>query len=52
VLSPNAAAAYLGCDRKTVYAAVERGELPSLRLGRRIFIARATLDRLLAGEQR
>jgi excisionase family DNA binding protein len=51
VLSPAAASRYLGADRKTVYAAIARGELPALHLGRRLFIAKATLDRMLAGER-
>lgn len=51
VLSPEEAAAYLSCNRKTIYQAIARGELPHLKLGRRLFISRAVLDRMLEGEQ-
>ncbi len=37
-LSVDAVAAILGVDRKTVYAAINSGELPCLRVGRRILI--------------
>lgn len=42
------AAAMLGLGRNTVYCAIRRGELPVLRIGRRIVVRRATLERLLA----
>lgn len=51
VMSPDAAATYLGCDRKTVYGAIARGDLPALKLGRRLFVSRVVLDRMLNGEQ-
>lgn len=52
VLSVDEAARLLGgLDRKTIYGAIARGELPALRLGRRILISRAVLDRMLSGEQ-
>lgn len=38
----------LGIGRVSAYQAVQRGELPSIRLGRRIVVPRAALDRLLA----
>jgi excisionase family DNA binding protein len=41
-------AAMLGCDRKTVYSAAERGQLPSRRLGRRVIFPRAAIDAWLA----
>lgn len=41
------AARLLGIGRATAYEAVRRGELPSLRLGRRIVIPRAALDALV-----
>ena len=37
-LTVDAVAEILGLDRKTVYAAVNSGELPSLRVGRRILV--------------
>ncbi len=42
------AASALGVGRTTVYNAIKRGELPVLRIGRRVVVRRATLDRLLA----
>jgi len=37
-LSVDDVAEILGLDRKTVYASVRSGELPSLRVGRRILV--------------
>lgn len=45
------AAAYLGVSDETVYAAAEAGDLPSLRLGRRVLIVTAGLRRLLLLDQ-
>ncbi len=42
------AAAELGIGRTTLYAAIKRGEVPVLRIGRRVVIRRSTLARLLA----
>jgi excisionase family DNA binding protein len=42
------AARLLGISRMTAYAAVREGALPSLRIGRRVLVPRAALDRLLA----
>lgn len=40
-------AALLRVDRKTVYEAVARGDLPCARLGRRVLFSRAALLRWL-----
>lgn len=45
-LSVEAAARKLGVSRSTVYNAVRDGELPSIRLRKRILVPRAPLDRL------
>jgi excisionase family DNA binding protein len=37
----------LGISRSSAYEAVRRGELPSITIGHRILIARATIDELL-----
>ncbi len=37
----------LGLSRGLAYEAINRGEIPSLRIGRRILIPRAALERLL-----
>ena len=42
------AAKCLGLSRNACYAACERGELPCLRIGKRILIPKARLDRLLS----
>ena len=44
------AAQRLGIGRNTAYEAVQRGEIPSLRIGRRLLVPVAALERLLAGE--
>lgn len=41
------AALLLGIGRDAAYRAVGRGEIPSLRVGRRILVPRAALERLL-----
>jgi excisionase family DNA binding protein len=43
------AAKLLGVGRTTAYLAVARGELPCIRIGRRVVVPRAALERLLAG---
>ncbi len=48
-LTVDEAAARLGIGRNAAYAAVKRGEIPALRLGKRILVPRAALDRLLTG---
>jgi len=40
----------LGIGRDTAYEAVASGEIPSIRLGRRIVVPEAALERLLSGE--
>ena len=37
----------LGISRSTAYECVRRGDIPALTLGRRVLIARATIDALL-----
>jgi excisionase family DNA binding protein len=44
------AAIELGIDRKSAYDAVHRGEIPTIRIGRRLLVPRNALDRLLSGE--
>lgn len=48
------AAAVLGISRAFAYEAVQRGDIPHLRIGRRILIPRAALHRLVeaAGGER
>jgi excisionase family DNA binding protein len=40
----------LGLSRNSAYEAARRGDLPTIRIGRRLFVAKAALDRMLAGE--
>ena len=41
------AAQVLGIGRNQCYEALKRGDLPSIRIGRRLLVPRAALDRLL-----
>ncbi len=41
------AAEVLGVGRNTAYEAARRGEIPSIRLGRRILVPKAALERML-----
>ncbi|MBE7448588.1 MAG: helix-turn-helix domain-containing protein [Kofleriaceae bacterium] len=45
-------ARWLGVDKKTVYDAVHRRELPCARLGRRVLLSRAAITEWLAGRLR
>ena len=47
VFSVDEVAKILRIARVSVYQAIERGELPSIRFGRRILIPRTALERLL-----
>lgn len=40
----------LGLGRSAAYNAAKRGQLPTLRIGHRVLVPRAALDRLLDGE--
>ena len=42
------AARLIGISRMTAYSAVREGTIPSIRIGRRVLVPRAALDRLLA----
>jgi excisionase family DNA binding protein len=39
----------LGLGRNAIYEAVARGDVPSIRIGKRILIPRAALAKLLGG---
>ena len=43
------AAAALGIGRTSAYQAIARGELPCLRIGRRVVVPRPAIERLLQG---
>ncbi|MEZ4552512.1 MAG: helix-turn-helix domain-containing protein [Dehalococcoidia bacterium] len=43
------AAKELGIGRQLAYDAVRRGEIPSIRIGRRVLIPREGFERMLAG---
>jgi excisionase family DNA binding protein len=49
-LTPKECAEILGVDKKSVYAGIERGEIPAIRLGRLLLVPRPALQRLLRGE--
>jgi len=38
----------LGLSRNSAYEGVARGDIPSMRIGRRLLVPRAALERLLA----
>ena len=46
-LTVEEAAEVLGIGRNSAYEAIKRGEIPALRLGRRLVVPRKALDRLL-----
>jgi excisionase family DNA binding protein len=50
VFTVEEAAQLLGISRSFAYEAVQRGEIPSMRIGRRILVPKVALERLLASE--
>ncbi len=50
VMTVEEAAEILRISRNGAYEAVKRGEIPSIRIGRRILIPRAALEMMLKGE--
>jgi excisionase family DNA binding protein len=48
VLTVEEAGKLLRLSRPTAYKVVNRGEIPALRLGRRLLIPRAALEKMLA----
>lgn len=48
-LTVGEAAKVLGIGRGSAYEAAKRGELPVIRLGKRLVVSRTALERLLAG---
>jgi excisionase family DNA binding protein len=51
VLTPMQAADLLGLGRSAMYERIRSGEIPHLRLGRKILISRLVLAQLVSGEQ-
>ena len=49
---PEAGRRYFGLARNAAYAAAARGELPTIRVGGRIFVKVAALEKMLAGADR
>ena len=47
VLTVDETAQLLGLSRNSAYQGVMRGEIPSIRVGKRILVPRAALERLL-----
>jgi excisionase family DNA binding protein len=41
----------LGIGRNAAYSAVKKGEIPSIKIGRRLLVPRVALDRLLASAE-
>jgi excisionase family DNA binding protein len=50
-LSLDEVAKALGVSRGSIYKAARNNELPTIKLGHRILVPKAALDRLLSGEQ-
>lgn len=49
-LTVDEVAAALSISRASAYQAIHAKELPSIRVGRRLLVPKAALDRLLEGE--
>jgi len=44
------AARLLGVGRNSAYEAARSGQIPTIKIGRRILVPKAALDRMLSGE--
>ncbi|RVC57681.1 helix-turn-helix domain-containing protein [Mesorhizobium sp.] len=44
------AAHRLGIGRNQAYEAAKRGEIPSIKIGKRLLVPKAALDKMLSGE--
>lgn len=51
VVTVNEAAAMLRISRGSAYEAVRRKEIPTIRIGRRLLVPLAALERLLDGDE-
>jgi excisionase family DNA binding protein len=51
-MTVEAAARELGISRNTAYECARTGQIPTVRLGRRLLVPRAALESLLRGEGR
>jgi excisionase family DNA binding protein len=51
-LTVEEAAQVLGIGRNSAYEAAWRGEIPTIKIGRRLVVPRAALDRILTGDTR
>lgn len=43
------AAGLLGLSRAATYEAIKRGEIPAIRIGKRLLVLRSGVERILAG---
>ena len=50
VFTVDEAGEILGLSRASAFAAVSRGEIPSIRVGKRLIIPRRPLEKMLTGE--
>jgi excisionase family DNA binding protein len=50
VVTLSKAAVILGISRGSAYEAAKRNEIPTIRIGRRLLVPSAALERLLAGD--
>jgi excisionase family DNA binding protein len=52
VITVGEVASLLRISRGSAYEAVKRGEIPTIRIGRRLLVPSAALERLLGGDVR
>lgn len=51
IVGAQAAARYTGLSRRAVYRLVERGLIPTIRMGRRLYFRKSELDRAFSSPQ-
>jgi excisionase family DNA binding protein len=48
--SPQEAAELLGCHKNTIHRQIARGDIPAIRIGRRVFVSAPALERMFLQE--
>ncbi len=50
VMTVEEAAEFLRISRNSAYDAVKRGDIPSIRIGRRVLVPRIAFEKMLSGD--
>ena len=51
-LTVDEVARYLGIGRNSAYEAIARGEIPAVKIGKRLLVPKVALEKLLSGDHK